>query len=97
LLQGHAVTLAFKVATQMLSSQYGYYSCEIVVKFDFKSQSYGPDTILLQGDLDLQGTDPHLRATCRLNMVIIFVKYFQNLTSNNKVMGWTRFCCKVAL
>jgi len=55
LLQGHAVTLTFKVATQML------------------------------------------RATRRLNMVIISVKYFRNPTSNNKVIGWTRFCCKVML
>jgi len=55
LLQGHAVTLTFKVATQMLC------------------------------------------ATHRLNMVTISVKYFQNPTSNNKVMGRTRFCCKVAL
>ena len=30
-------------------SQYGDHSCEIVVKFDFKSQSYGPETILLKG------------------------------------------------
>jgi len=55
LLQGNAVTLTFKVATQML------------------------------------------RATRRLNMVIISVKYFLNPTSNNKVMGRTRFCCKVML
>jgi len=38
-----------------------------------------------------------LRATRRLNMVIISVKYFRNLTSNNNVMGRTRICCKVAL
>jgi len=31
-----------------------------------------------------------LRATRRLNMVIISVKYFRNLTSNNNVMGRTR-------
>jgi len=55
LLQGYAVTLTFKVVTQML------------------------------------------RATHRLNMVIISVKYFQNPTSNNKVMGRTRFCYKVML
>jgi len=55
LLQGHAVTLTFKVATQMLL------------------------------------------ATHRLNMVIISVKYFRNLTSNIKVMGRTQFCFKVAL
>jgi len=30
-------------------SQYGDHSCEIVVKFDFKSQSYGPETIMLKG------------------------------------------------
>jgi len=55
LLQGHAVTLTFKVATQMLY------------------------------------------ATRRLSMVIISVKYFRNPTSNNKVIGRTQFCCKVAL
>ena len=31
------------------SSQYDNHSYEIVVKFDFKSQRYGPTTILLQG------------------------------------------------
>jgi len=55
MMQGHAVTLTFKVATQML------------------------------------------RETRRLNMVIISEKYFQNPTLNNKVMGRTRFCCKVTL
>jgi len=55
LLQGHAVTLTFKVAIKML------------------------------------------RATCCLNMVIIYVKYFRNLTLNNKAMARTRFCCKVVL
>jgi len=55
LLQGHALTLTFKVATQML------------------------------------------RVTRRLNMVIISVKKFRNPTSNNEVMGQTRFCCKVML
>jgi len=48
LLQGHAVTLTFNVASQM-------------------SQQ-----------------------TRHLNMVIIFVKYFYNPTSNNEVMGQTR-------
>ena len=38
-----------------------------------------------------------LRATGRLNMVIISVKQFQNPTSNNEVMGRTQFCCKVML
>jgi hypothetical protein len=43
LLQGHAVTLTFKVATQMLrvtrhinSVKNGYHSYDIVVKSDFK-------------------------------------------------------------
>jgi len=48
--EGHVVTLAFKVTTQML------------------------------------------RATRHFNMVIIFLKYFQNPTSKNKVMDQTRFC-----
>jgi len=55
LLQCHAVTLTFKVATQML------------------------------------------RATSRLIMVIISVKYFQKMTLNNEIMGRTLFCCKVML
>ena len=32
-----------------MSFQHGDHSCEIVLKSDFKKQSYGPDTILLQG------------------------------------------------
>ena len=55
LLKGHAVTLTFKVAAQILN------------------------------------------VTCRLNMVIISVKLFRNMTLNNKVMGRTQFCCKVML
>jgi len=38
-----------------------------------------------------------LHVTRCLNMVIISVKLFQKLTSNNKVMGQTRFCWKVML
>jgi len=59
-----------------------------------------PDTILLQDNaviLTFKVVTQMLRATRRLNMVIISVKYFQNPTSKNKVMGRTRFCCKVAL
>jgi len=41
-------------------------------------------------DLDLQGRDPNLRATRRVNMVVISVKLFQNSTSNNEVMGRTQ-------
>jgi len=37
-------------------SQYDDHSCEIVVKFYFKSKSYEPETIYC--DLDLQGSDP---------------------------------------
>jgi len=55
LLKGHAVTLTFKVATQLLHE------------------------------------------TRHLNMVIISVKYFRNVTSNNEVVGRTPFCCKVML
>ena len=55
LLKGHAVTLTFRVAAQML------------------------------------------HVTRCLNMVIIAVKLFQNLTKNKEVMGRTRFCCKVML
>jgi len=73
-------------------SKYGDQSCEIVVKSDFKSQSYGPDTILLLGyavTLTFKVATQMLHKTRRFNMVIIFVKYFQNPTSNNKVMGRT--------
>jgi len=82
-------------ATEILHNtlyQYGDHSCEIVVKFDFKSQSYGPETILLKGHavtLTFKVAAQMLQATCRLNMVIISVKLFQNLTSNNKVMDPT--------
>jgi len=34
-----------------------------------------------------------LHVTRRLNMVIISVKLFQNLTTNKEVMGRTRFSC----
>jgi len=76
------MTLAFKVATQMLHacdtlSQYGDHSCEIVVNLDFKSKSYGPETILLKGhtvNLTFKAATQMLCVTCRLNMVIIYVK-----------------------
>jgi len=59
MLQGHAVTLTFNVATQIL------------------------------------------RATRRLNMVIIYVGWFLNPTSNNKFLGRTRLsatsCCDIDL
>jgi len=43
-LQGSSLNVALDT-----TSQYGDHSCEIVFKTDFKQQSYGPDTILLQG------------------------------------------------
>jgi len=49
---------------------------------------------LLQGravTLTFKEATKMLRTTRRLNMVIISVKQFQNLTSNNKVMGRTQF------
>jgi len=57
--------------------QYGDHSCEIVVKFDFKSQSYVPETILLKGHtvtLTFKVAIQMLFATHRLNMVIIYMK-----------------------
>jgi len=81
-------------------SQYGDHFCEIVSKSDFKKQWYGPDTILQQGHavtLTFKVATQMMRATRRLNMVIISVKYFQNPTSKNNVMGRTRICYKVAL
>jgi len=59
------------------TSQYGDHSGEIVVKFDFKSQSYVAETILLQGHavfLNFKVLTQMLRATRRLNMVIIYMK-----------------------
>jgi len=58
------------------TSQYGDHSCEIVVKFDFQSHSYGPETILLKGHpvtLTFK-VSTQMCATRRLNMVIIYVK-----------------------
>jgi len=63
-----------------------------VVKSDFKSQSYGPETISLKGHavtLTLKVATQMLYATRRLSMVIISVKYFRNPTLNNKVIGRT--------
>ena len=53
MLQDHAVTLTFKVATKILRAT-RYLSMMIIyvkeiVESDFKQQSYGPDTILLLG------------------------------------------------
>jgi len=58
-------------------SQYGDHSCEIVVKFDFKLQSYVPETILLKGHtvtLTFKVATQMLYVTRRLNMVIIYMK-----------------------
>ena len=79
-------------------SQYGDHSCEIVVKFDFKSQGYGPETILLKGHavtFTFKVAAHMLHATRCLNVVIISVKLFRTLTLNNKNMGLKQFCCKV--
>jgi len=73
-------------------SQYGNHSCELVVKFDFKSQSYGPESILLKGHtvtLTLKVATQMKHATRRLNMVIISVNLFRNLSSNHNVMSRT--------
>ena len=78
--QDHAVTLTFKVATQLAcdtSYQYGYHFCEKVLKSDLKKRNYEPDIILLQGHavtLTLKLTTQLLHATRRLNIVIISVK-----------------------
>ena len=58
-------------------SQYGDHFCEIFFKSYFKKQSHGPDTILLQGrtvTLTFKVGTQMLRATRRLNMVVISVK-----------------------
>ena len=72
-----------------MSCQYGDQLCEIIVKFDFKLWA---DKILLKGyavTLTFKAAAQMLHATRRLNMVIISVKLFRHLTSNNKVMGRT--------
>jgi len=43
-LQGSSLNVALDT-----SCQYGDQLCKIIVEFDFKSQSYGPETILLKG------------------------------------------------
>jgi len=81
LLQGHAVTLTLRVATQMLRATHRLNMVTISVKYflksDFKQRSYGPDTILLQCHavtLTFKVATQMLCATHRLNMVIISVK-----------------------
>jgi len=76
-----AVTLAFQSSNPndalYTLSQYGDHSCEIVVKFDFKSQSYVAETFLQKGHivtLTFKVATQILYATCRLNMVIIYMK-----------------------
>ena len=63
-----------------MSSQYGDQSCVIVVIFDFKSQSDGPEIILLKGHtvtLSFKVATQMLCATRRVNMVIISVNIFE--------------------
>jgi len=60
-----------------MASQYGDHFCEIVLKRDSKLQSYGPDTILVQGHamtLTFKVATKMLRLACHINMVIISVK-----------------------
>jgi len=61
------------------SCQYCDQLCKMIVKSDFELQSYGPATILLKGHavtLTFNVATQMLRVTHRLNMVIIYVKYF---------------------
>jgi len=65
-MQSHAVTLAFQGSNQNVAcdtlSQYGDHSCEIVVKFDFKSQKLCAGNFFAEMSycyLDLQGSDPN--------------------------------------
>jgi len=60
-----------------MATQNGDHFCEIVLKLNFKKQSYEPDTILLQGHavtLTFKVATQILHATLRLNMAIISVK-----------------------
>ena len=74
------MTLTFKVAAQMLQTtcrQNGDHSCVIVSKSDLKSQSYGPETILLKGHtvaFTFEVATQMLCAIHRRNIVIISVK-----------------------
>jgi len=82
LLQGNALTLTFKVATQMLRATRHLNMVIIYLWNSFKiwlqiTKLYGPSMILLQGDavtLILKVVTQMLRATRGLNMVIISVK-----------------------
>jgi len=83
LLQGHAVTLTFKLqgidlnVVRDTSSHYGDNFCNIVLKSNFKKPSYSADTILLQGHavpLTFKVATQILHVTRHLNMVIISVK-----------------------
>jgi len=78
LLKGHAVTLTFNVAAQMLHVTRRLNMVIISVKLfqNLTTISYGPDTILLQGHavtLTFQVLTQILCATRCLNMVIISV------------------------
>ena len=60
-----------------MSSQYGDHFSEIFMRSNFKKQSYGPDTLLLQGNsvtLTFKVGTQMLSATRHLNMVVISVK-----------------------
>jgi len=61
------------------SCQYDDQLWNIILKSDFKEQSYGPDTILLKGHavtLTFKEAAQMLHVTRRLNMVIISAKLF---------------------
>jgi hypothetical protein len=103
LLQGHAVTLTFKVATQMLRATHRLNMVIISVKYfkirlqimklwtghDFAARSCC--------DLDIQGSDPDVACDTSSQYGDHFCEIFLNPTSNYKVMDRTRFCCKVML
>ena len=98
MLKGHAVTLTFKVAAQILNVTCRLNMVIISVKL-FRNMTLnnimGQDMILLQDHaltLTFKVETQMLRATHRLNMVVISVKLFRNPTSNNKVIGRTRMC-----
>jgi len=74
-----------------MSCQYGDKLCKIILKSDFKKQSYEPDSILLKGHavtLTFKIATQMLRAIRRL--VVKSVKRFPHPTSNNEVMVRTR-------
>jgi len=80
------------------ASQYGYHFCEIVLKKGLQITTLwaGQDFAARSCcDLDLQGSNPNVARDMSSQYGDHFCKIVLNLTSINKVLGQTLFCCKV--